>query len=225
MRTFWLLLLLLLTVSSTLRAQDHLLPARDYFSMPAYLHTYYNLIQNRLLSDLSDRPLARVVVTPSFEEEYVVTVDKIGESYYVVFRIMDISLWSIKNDSARAQAETFIEKRRRIGSDLANELNNLFFEAVSQTRYPSVKYDTLPDGRQITSRTVVFDGARYRFTAAGDGFEIRAGETHSPEAGTLMGQLVTLTNRMVAFAKGSNKETEQTLKQAAQLLQRKLIKP
>ncbi|MBO0949993.1 hypothetical protein [Fibrella forsythiae] len=219
------LLILCSLLANLSLAQDHLTPAEGYFSRAAQDDKYYSLIQNRLLKGLSAWPLAKVVVLPSFEEEYVVTVDSVKGSYYVMVRSMENDLWSIRNDSARVQTAKYLETRRRIKPDLAKELNRLFFDAVSQTRYPPIKYDTLDNGQLETMTVTIADGVRYHFTAYGSGFGVRGGETHSPEEGSLMGQLVALTGRMVTIAEGNTKESEQTLKQAAQALHRKLLKP
>ena len=223
-KTIWMDLLLCL-LAFPVSAQDHLEPAPDYLSTANYQQTYVNKIRSELLANLSDRPLARVVVRSSFAPEYVITVDTLNRVNYLIYRTARESLWSRRDKPVRPDKESVQEYRRPISPALAQALTDLFFDTISQARYPPVAYADLPSGHRGRVFAVRLDGTTYGFSATADSPYVRSGETHSPRPGTLMAELVTVTDRMAGLAKSLPPETEQTLQQAVQTLYRKIVKP
>lgn len=172
---------------------DHLQPVTDYFSAYHFENEYYALIRRYLLDSLKDSPMARVVVRPSFAEEYVISVDSANQVYALTYCRANKSIWSFKQKERLGATSTKIA----IGRELAQVLNKLFFEAVAQTRYPKRRIFTGPKGEQLEEFTVGADGTTYVFIAFTYGHGVRSGQTWSPPKGSRMNDLVGISDAMV----------------------------
>lgn len=67
---------------------------------------------------------------------------------------------------------------------LATAIAQLFNAAIARTQYPG------------PVRRLVFDGTTFTFSTFQEGIGLQGGDTHSPPAGTRMGALVDLADRL-----------------------------
>ena len=223
-----LLLLCLLLLNGKVFAQarlgqitgDHLQPVTDYFSAYQFQDEYYSSIRRYLLDSLKDSPVARVIVQPSFTVEYVVSVDSVDKTYFLRYSRMNKSIWSTKQkESLRA-----ITTKTIISEPLAKALNKLFIEAVVQTRYPKRIFIRGLDGEEFETMSIGTDGTSYVFTTFGYGHGVRSGKTWSPREGSLMNELVNISNALVKLASDTtNREvSERTLLNQCQTLYKRI---
>ncbi len=206
--------------------QEHLVPANDYYSAYQYQHRYYSLVRQRLIGDLNERVVARVIVLPSFEPEYVVTVDSSRKGYFLLYRTFEKSIWYAQNKVVSDSMITDnvlgkVEFRKSISEKLAKLLNVLFFDLASKARYPDFVYETFR-GKKTRMISIGTDGTTYNFMAFGSGFGIRCGETWSPKTGSLMDELVKVSDLMVSVAQEGSPESR--LQEAAEALHNKIQK-
>lgn len=189
---------------------DHLLPAESYFANADWHHAYYRAVRESLGAGLSDEPLARVLVMPSFLPEYVLSVQRNGAGYSLTYRVCQPSVYQTYESHLPVRVRTTTVPLRPA---VATAVARVFTAAVGQTRYPTGGSD---DG---------FDGTRYTFityerTAHFVGF--RSGERWSPPATTRLGALVQLqaTLRQLALTPTNRLVEQRLLQQAQQLLPR-----
>jgi hypothetical protein len=64
--------------------QAHLEPAKDRSKYSGNLKEYYDHVFERLLKRMSDKPLARYLVLTSFSPEYVLSLEEIDTSNYIL---------------------------------------------------------------------------------------------------------------------------------------------
>ena len=202
---------------------DHLQPAPDYFSAYSYQHDYYSQIRHYLLDSLGDRPIARVVVKPSFSVEYVVSVDSSGGVIYLTYARISKSIWSYREK----EALRVITTKTAIGKPLAQALNKLFFEAAAQTRYPKRRYAISPNGQELEVLSIGTDGTTYVFMSFASGHGIWSGQTWSPPKNTRMNDLVDISDALVKFVADTTDRTakESALVEHCQTLYKKIAEP
>ena len=202
---------------------DHLQPVTDYLSAYAYQDEYYSLIRRHLLDSLKNSLVARVIVKPSFTEEYVVSVDSANKTYFLKYSRMNKSIWYTKQKkSLRA-----ITIKTTIGEPLAQTLNKLFFEAVTQTKYPKRIFIKGPNGEEFEELSIGADGTTYVFVAFGNGHGVRSGQTWSPRQGSPMNELVNITGALVELVtdKTNRKGRESALIVQCQTLYKRIAEP
>ena len=202
-------------------SDDHLQPVANNYSAYRYQNEYDALIRRYLLDSLKDSPIARVVVRPSFSEEYVVSVDSSNGTCYLTYRRMNKSIWyKRQKDSLRAITTKIV-----IGRPLAQALNKLFFEACAQTRYPERRFFKGPNGEDFESLSIGTDGTTYVFMSFGYGHGVWSGQTWSPSKDTQMSALVDISNAMVKLAANSNQQQadELDLLNRSQALYKRII--
>ncbi|GAA4455538.1 hypothetical protein GCM10023189_23430 [Nibrella saemangeumensis] len=156
-------------------ADDHLEPEAGYFADFNFKHDYYPHIRNYLLKNLSQNPVARVLVLPTFAPEYVISVekDKRWDNYFLVCAEAQENIYQ-KPGKEGIQVTV---RRIQIAKDLALQLNKLFMTAIGQVSY-----------RRNQAWGV--DGTTFHFTAYAVGEGVRSGYTWSPQRGSRMHDLV-----------------------------------
>jgi hypothetical protein len=186
---------------------DHLLPAESYFANPDWHHAYYRAVRDALCAGLSDEPLARVLVMPSFLPEYVLAVQRKGAGYSLTYRVCEPSVWETHEGHLPVRVHTTTVPLRPA---VATAITQLFTAAVAQTRYPA---GDSGDG---------LDGTRYTFTTYERTVGFRSGERWSPPAGTRLRALVEVqaTLRQLALNPTNGLLQQRLLQQAQQLLPR-----
>ncbi|MCV9386188.1 hypothetical protein [Reichenbachiella ulvae] len=165
-------------VERTAIESDHLEPVDSYFDYFKYEIDYKNKIRSFLLDTLNKRPLARLLVLPSFTSEYVINLENIEGTYVVTKVSVDRSIWYAENpDDIK-----IIISERSISKTLADKIDNLFETALDQTKYKN-------NGMMGT------DGTTYYFTSIGNSGR-RTATKWSPRKGTKINQLIGITEAL-----------------------------
>jgi len=166
----------------SLQPDDYLRPSPGYLVSPTYAAGYYPKLREVLYAGLSDSPTARVVVQPSFAPEYVVSIDQQAGAYYLTYRVCQTSLWSTLAHKGQSVAVT--TKTVAVSQALATAIARSFNAAIAQTKYPG------------PVQRLGFDGTTFTFSTFRPGIGLQGGDTWSPPAGTHMGALVALADRL-----------------------------
>ena len=178
---------------------DHLLPAKGLLAGYSFQDKYYPKVRETLCAGLDLNPVARLVVLPSFQPEYVLSIDQKGNKYFLIYNQAQKSIWS----ALQAQGSPKVEveaKSVEISKETATMVGDLFNTALDQVRYPA------------PVMSIRGDGTTYTFIAFRAGNGIRAGETWSPSAKTKMATLVAVAEGMKELATTSaNQQLEQDL--------------
>jgi hypothetical protein len=126
-----LLLIILLSPFARLNCQeDHLIPEEGLFSTASFTDKYFISVKNCLFPGLNFDTQARLIVLPSFSNEYVLSVDKKGNKSYLTYRVADEQIWQSKNRNVR-----YKELEIPVDDELASDLQNLLSLAISKTKY------------------------------------------------------------------------------------------
>ncbi|WP_215906284.1 hypothetical protein [Hymenobacter latericoloratus] len=203
-----------MSYTSYAQHQDsHLVPARAALSTWAHGTEYYAEVRKVLGAGLSSNALAQVVVLPSFEPEYIVSVEKQNGRYLLLYNTVQRNLHSSFRDE-KAEKAVLHTRRAEISPELATALARLWNRAIQQVRYPEPL---------VSMRS---DGVSFVFMAFQAGVGERAGETWSPAAGSTMALLTGIVTDLkeVALAP-QNKELQQRLLHYADLLDKQLQVP
>ncbi|AFM02595.1 hypothetical protein Fleli_0090 [Bernardetia litoralis DSM 6794] len=163
---------------------DHLEPVKSIFSMMDWKKEYYIKLKEILFEGLSDSPLLRLQVFPSWGTESILQIefDRKEKQHYLIYHESE------KNISHLEEGETTeVYKYKKIIQDRDVKLVEKIFEAaIFQTRYSQ-------------SPSIMTDGMRYFFSV-----RYRVGQVTSPYEETNMGKLVRLGYSLMDLAKNEN---------------------
>lgn len=203
MRLKYVLLTALLGTAAPALAQvtDHLTPPPDGLLQPNELVAYRATVGRRLGRGLVRRPLVQVVVYPSFEPEYLLSVECTGiNAYTLLYRRAQRNIWYASPHKLPANVALIDSHGARMAPPkpvaapdsiplttyqvalqprLAQALTDLFNVALAQARYPS-------------EPVTYIDGTLFTFIACGAQGYYRSGDTHSAAQGTHLKQLLNL---------------------------------
>lgn len=209
------LLLALLSAATPALAQatDHLTPPPDALLQPNGLTAYRADVGRRLGRALARSPLAQVVVYPSFEPEYLLSIEQTGaEAYTLTHRRAQRSIRQAlplklpANVTLLTQHGTQVAPPRSAAApdsislttyqvplqpQLAQALTDLFNVALVQARYPS-------------KSGFFIDGTRLTFIARNAQGDYRSGDVQSPAQGKQMQQLVKIVDGLRELATNSS---------------------
>ena len=209
MKQLILILLLFLSYSELFSQSENLEPINEsliLYNQPE-LKEYFASVNELLLNDLNPNALARVVVIPSFHEEYVLSIETDGGNFYFLKRTVDSAIWKNPNiDSIKT-----IDKRIKIGSDLTKKINHLFYSALSQTQYP-------------IKPIIGLDGVTYYYSAFKELQGVKTGKTWSPTKGTKMADLVEITDLINKMIENNNSQISNLIIEKSETLIEKLEK-
>jgi len=166
---------------------DHLEPVEGYFSSFDFQNERRLKVREVLFNGLTDQPLIRIVVWPTFSPIYLVSVDVVKSDTLLILREHK-KVWTSKTEIPGVA-----ERRVHISSRLALELNSIFQQYILRTRYP--EFDI-----------VITDGTTYYFTCFVLGKGLIAGMKHSPPEGSRVYQLTELADLLRAISSGENRE-------------------
>jgi hypothetical protein len=208
MKKYILFLAILLAIKA--KCQDYLEPENGILSTNKSSDGHYLVIKKYLTHDLSNRSTARVIVMPAFSPEYIVSVEQDSIGYFIFFRTYSKSISNEYNNTKSMDNALEVEYKNRIDSTLADQLHELFYQTISQSRYPKTEYFTIPfgpkAGKKMRNHISHFDGDIYYFSAFENG--IRSGTTWSPREGTKMAKLVHVARLMNAYSYNLNYKNE-----------------
>ncbi|GAA4400778.1 hypothetical protein GCM10023187_14290 [Nibrella viscosa] len=193
-------------------ADDHLEPEAGYFADFNFRHEYYPHIRNLLLKNLSQNPVARVLVLPTFAPEYVISIEK-DKRWDTYFLICAEARENIFQQPAKEGIEVVV-RRIQLPKDLALQLNKLFMTAIGQVSY-----------RRNQAWGV--DGTTFHFTAYNVGEGVRSGCTWSPQRGSRMHDLVQVTQLLqkMATAKENSPIAQELAVRCENLMKRISVTP
>lgn len=182
---------------------DHLEPA-GYLrsSYEGDLKEYYDAIFPLLFKGLSNKPMARYTVLPSFSSEYTLSVEKDSlEVYRMILHSCSENYWY----SEKRTEVGIIEKVIVIKADFAARIEELFRTAPSQIR-------------EVDAMTIGMDVVNYYFTAANPNGYLITGEKWSPQEGSTMANLVSVCQSLVDLTTDKKKDFAETEIRARKLI-------
>jgi hypothetical protein len=181
---------------------DHLEPKRDFSSYEGVLKEYYENVFPKLLAGMSERPLARYMVLPSFSPEYVLSLEKEDKSGYFFLKLkyLNRNYWYAKSRKLVGSNSN----KKRISDSLAFEIENLFKVATEGIKNPK-------------GETKGLDGATYYFSTYRENKGLITGEKWSPKEGTKMDSLVNLCEQYSALVKGKGISEQELINRTQQL--------
>jgi hypothetical protein len=140
----YLNLLTIITGSYGIAQTDNLEPEPGIFSSGSSRYSYLSTIKSFLFSDLPKSATLRIVVTSVTQPEYVVSIDKINESYVLSTTDLKNNLGKIwkENEELSISSYSTDKHKMEIGSLITQKLNDLFSLANSQVKYPTGLKDT-----------------------------------------------------------------------------------
>ena len=160
-------------------SDDHLEPVKNRNDYKGVLKDYYDSLDIKLLTGLSDKPLARYMVIPYSAPEYVLSVEKVGTDKYVLkCQSMSSSFYYSKN----RQGLKANLKEINIKKELALLANELFEIAISQTNKPATRRD-------------FNDGVTYYFSVYDTTKGLITGKKISPEKNSKIYDLTVLMEK------------------------------
>ncbi len=164
-------------------AQDHLEPNINIFEQYHYQYEYYSQIRNLLFDGLSDRPMAQLVILPSFSNEFVwqIQEDRNNNIYYSITSTGNHSIWYNQYEDKPKKLKQIIS-RNEITKETAVLIKELYLAAVNTVRH--------------SNNRLGVDGTTYYFSAFDLG--LKSGTIWSPSEGTKMRELVEISMQLIS---------------------------
>lgn len=183
-RLIFLFTTLLLFSVASYGQDDHLEPAKDLTKYQGQLKGYYDGIFNLLLDGLSEKPLARYLVLPSFSAEYILSVEKdSSENFKIVVHCCSENFWYSK-DKSSVKVKKY---DKLIDKNFALSIKKLFDKVTGQIK-------------PTDELSLHADGTTYYFSTTSDTEELITGEKWSPIKGSKMDKLVQVCEDLILFA-------------------------
>lgn len=194
------------------RAQDHLLPERGVLNEQLGLD-YLKSVRDVLLKDSAPHYRARVVVIPTFQMHWAVTLTYEGDdppAYFVEY---------VVSEGKRSPNEAGVRKiKAPIDREAAEAVQQVWFRMLREVHYPEKAVGGQADG--VTYHFSRFVPYLSEDPKAPPGWE--AGQIWTPDPASMPGRLVALSEALRAYASARHKERarlqESISKQANDLL-------
>ena len=202
---------------------DTCLAPEDGLFTPRGFTPYRMLVRDLLLGDSTNQTVLQVVVSPSFASPYSLRLEErprtdddvarpapyqlrlVRAKKHPWVQMMDemhrqqgdvIRLGDAEQQSALSAVSRATEvKTVPVAASVANHLAAIWAGALARTQYAN-EITTAPDGSQVG--TAKLDGTTYDFW-----HDDRSGKTHSPENGSLLGDLVVVVETLTRYADAS----------------------
>ncbi|PXY02764.1 hypothetical protein DF185_01335 [Marinifilum breve] len=169
---------------------DHLVPVRNFESFTGVLKEYYEGVFQKINTGLSSKPLARYTSMPSFEPEYVLSIEKTPtENYLLIYHACYENYWYAED---KKDIE-IIKKSILIENEFASKIKELFDAVIAKIKQPE-------------ELILEEDGITYYFSTLNSEGKMIMGETWSPEPGTKMGKLVTICESLIKKVEQEDKD-------------------
>lgn len=193
---------------------DNLKPDASTLTDFDYSSAYKAAIKKRLLAGLCEFPVARTIVCPSFEPEFVVSIEpqknKNGDGYdhsktYLILRTCNPSIWSTysNNDSS-----IIVTKEILIDSVFSQSVERLFKTALSEAKFSLIPTSGLDGTNYHFISTVMFEG-------------VHSGYAWSPDSTTKMGELCQISELLRDYCETNDERIrDQILKKSNKLIGR-----
>lgn len=195
----------IISLNSAIAQQNHLIPEVGIFNTTNSHLEYYSNVRKVLFQGLDFRPLARLLILPSFTPESVVEIefDRTNNKLYVVYQIGEKMIWNNYN----LEQLKLTKIKKEITKESAQLIRKLFETAVVCTKESDdEKITMVGENFSVTTKHLSVDGEEYIFTA---NIPIpKTGTTHSPPAESKMGRLVNIGLELITLAKSCNEPIE-----------------
>ena len=171
-------------------SQVDLVPVHGYFDLYEFEYEYYDNLKQILFEDLTDSPMIRYLVTPSFKPEYAFQIER-GEKknqYYIIYRCAKENIWYSENKS---EVEV-ISKKRRISQKDVELITKLYSNVINRARFRK---------NHISGN----DGTNYFFSVWE--WETKSGQAWSPYKGSALFELVEISEKILLEATAVNFNT------------------
>ena len=180
--------------------KDHLEVPPHAFVTPGIINTYGISVQNILMKDANSRPYAGMVVLPSFEPEWMVTVafpqNGWAEVQYIV---VDKIIWANVNKDDIKQ----IIKKAQIPEDLAQEIKDVWTKMLFDVHYSR-------------NPGLGLDGTVYYFIAFDEKAGPLIGTKWSPKEKSAAGQMVAIGDMLKDYVLAENSSRDEISKKIRQ---------
>lgn len=162
-------------IPSFLKAQNHLEPDRGIYTEHTSRIKELDERKNILLHNFSYRPIVRIIVKPTFENPYVLSLEK--DEYYCHILIY-------QRPYREKKKLKYKRVQREISLEDAQLIELLINTALKTTRYPE------------NNDVIYIDGTRYYFI----GNYFRSGNLHSATEGEDMIELISIVDELTQIA-------------------------
>jgi hypothetical protein len=186
-----IILLIILILPILVNAQrDHLQPIPSIYDIRnEYLENYIQF-REIILKELSNQPIARLIIRPTFSPESVleITYDYENERYIILYRKL---LENFSNSKKQKKIKS-ISIKKDIDKESAELISKLFITFIDKSKYKVE--DKFYKG--------VSDGITYYFSAFNDNI-IKSGKVKSPEENTQMSELVNISSEIIKYVENT----------------------
>ena len=182
----YIIMLILLCNAGFIQAQgqgDHLEPVESIYDIYDFQFEYYSKVREILFNGLTDSPVIRFQVMPSFTPENVLDIefDRENDKYYIVYHICNQSIWY----NEKWKKIKVNKSKTEIDKESVELIKSLFDLAISQTTFPE-------------EENMGLDGVYYYFSIYKWG--LKSGTIWSPTDETKMDKLVNIGYDLVKLA-------------------------
>ena len=170
---------------------EHLEPVESIFDEYDFRFEYYSLVREVLMNGMSDTPVVRFLIIPSFAVEEVVAIEKRNGRYYIVHHKMQNSIWYTEKNKKKIKV---LKKAVEISKTDMQLYHELFKVAVDNREYPE---------KEILG----LDGVNYYFSAKNDeNNKLRTGTTWSPADKSKIGELTDIGKSLIKLAESTDED-------------------
>lgn len=228
MKKLFTIFFLLSLCSMGLRAQDRLQPAESALDTPPYFLDYSKALQKSLLSaEEKYRPfLFKYFVHPSFSLEYFLGLTHHDETYRLVHRSLEKSVWKTLPSGNKYRmvidntAVPVREIQREISPESAELLQKLMSKAIFSAEFPKPEVITEPEittpttDEEVKGETVMkririrLDGTNYYFSIWNyEDYRDFTAKVWSPDKGSKTEALVDIFEKIIALMYSDGRQT------------------
>jgi len=213
-----LVLIAVLTIASlNVKSQtfDQLIPDGSVFCDPDYHSDYKFQIRKRLLSNLSEFPIARTIVCRAFEPEFAVSIESQKKEdgryderkQYLILRTCRPSIWGYCSQQDRDSCIVHTQELL-VDSVFVLTVGSLYKTALANSCFPS-------------KSSVGLDGAFYYFVSSQMFYGAHCGFTWSPDLRSKMGALCHIAELMRTFCETKDRQIkDEIIRQSKELISR-----
>lgn len=177
-------LLIIILFVSNIEAQN-LEPNNSIFDIYNFEFEYYSKIRNKLFKDMSDDPMIRLLVTPSFSPEYIFQIERDGNNEYLAkLNIANKNIWYNK------EIEKIIVNQHvaKINENDVNLLNDVYSSIIDKVHHP-------------IKESIGMDGTTYYLSVWKTG--LKSGEIWSPKD-SINKTITNITQELINEIKQNN---------------------
>jgi hypothetical protein len=165
----------------------HLTPVPGIFDSYDFHYEYAVNVREVLFKNLGKKFVSRIVVTPSFKPEYLLSFENKKDSIILLYNEASEVIWDVK-DLSKVRALTF---RCKVDAEFSDKVRKAIDHYLTEVRYPMEKYAGA-------------DGVTYQFFTFNQGYGIHAGQTWSPTKGARLSKLISLVDKLKGICMENN---------------------